>query len=102
MLHVNGFCVSASCTSAILPSRPKQSAEAYHKNLDSRGFSPGRDQQEGASAAAEALEPAVGLAMRYQNPSIPDAVPQARSQEWMISFLFPFFRITRCRATRPQ
>ena len=88
------FCV---VNFAILPSRPKESAEAYHKVWTPEG-SPlvviSRNLQK--KLQARLLVP-VELAMRYQNPSIPDAVRAMASKgidEVLLIPLFPHYAMS--------
>ena len=82
---------------AILPSRPKQSAEAYHKIWLPEG-SPlvvtGRRVQE---KLQKQIPAPVELAMRYQNPSIPAAIASLRRQgveELLLIPLFPHYAMS--------
>jgi len=82
---------------AILPSRPKQSAEAYHKIWTAAG-SPlvviSRQVQEKLQAR---LAIPVALAMRYQQPSIPDAIDRLAEQgveEVLVIPLFPHYAMS--------
>ena len=82
---------------AILPFRPKQSAEAYHKVWQPEG-SPlifiSRHVQE---ALSRRLKLPIELAMRYQNPSIPDAVRRLAEQkvdEVLVIPLFPHYAMS--------
>jgi len=76
---------------AILPSRPAQSAEAYHKIWTPEG-SPliviSRNVQRLLQAK---LDVPVELAMRYQNPSIPDAIRKLRDRKISDVLLIPLF-----------
>src|SRR5262249_29365577 len=76
---------------AILPSRPKQSAEAYQKVWLPEG-SPlvvtGRAVQRALQRQTEAP---VELAMRYQNPSIESAVRQLHADGVTDLLLIPLF-----------
>lgn len=82
------FCV---VNFAILPSRPKQSAEAYHQIWLPEG-SPlvvtSRNLQKKLQAQ---LPVPVELAMRYQNPSIPDAVRAMAAKGIDDVLLIPLF-----------
>src|SRR4051794_15280135 len=75
----------------ILPSRPKQSAEAYQKIWTSAG-SPlvvlSRSMQQ---RLQKRISMPVELAMRYQNPSIPDAVSRLAAQKVDDLLLIPLF-----------
>lgn len=81
----------------ILPSRPKQSAEAYHAIWQPEG-SPlvvsGRKTRE---ALQSRLDFPVELAMRYQNPSIPDAITKLRDrgvEDLLVIPLFPHYAMS--------
>ena len=92
----------------ILPSRPKQSAEAYHKIWTKEG-SPlvvmGRAVRallqrrlsgEGSRGRSPSPIP-VELAMRYQNPSIPNGILKLRQQgvsELLVIPLFPHYAMS--------
>src|SRR5689334_3996531 len=58
---------------AILPSRPKQSAEAYEKIWTKDGSPLVVISRNVQAKLAQRLNIPVSLAMRYQNPCIPDA-----------------------------
>lgn len=82
---------------AILPSRPKESAEAYHKIWTPEGspliVSSRRLQQELGNRVPVPVE----LAMRYQNPSIPDAVgrlARAGVEDLLVVPLFPHYAMS--------
>ncbi len=76
---------------AILPSRPKQSAAAYQKIWLPEG-SPLVVITRRVQAALQArLKIPVELAMRYQHPSIPDAVESLRRQDVTELVLIPLF-----------
>jgi ferrochelatase len=76
---------------AILPRRPRQSAEAYHQIWTSEGspliVSSRRVQQ----ALQGRLPVPIELAMRYQNPSIPAAVAELARQGVDRLLLIPLF-----------
>ena len=81
----------------ILPSRPRQSAEAYHKIWTQEG-SPlvvmGRRVQ---SLLQERLDIPVELAMRYQNPSIPSAIQELQCKgvrELLVIPMFPHYAMS--------
>ena len=65
------FCV---VNFAILPSRPKQSAEAYHKIWTPAGSPLVVTSRNVQARLQRRVSVPVELAMRYQNPSIPEAV----------------------------
>ena len=75
----------------ILPTRPKQSAEAYHKIWTDEGsplVSMGRRVQ---LLLQDRLDTPVELAMRYQNPSIPHAVQELRRKNVHDLLVIPMF-----------
>jgi protoporphyrin/coproporphyrin ferrochelatase len=82
---------------AILPSRPKQSAEAYHKIWTPAG-SPLVVISRNVQAKLQQRVPVpVELAMRYQNPSIMDAVRSLTSKgvdEVLLIPLFPHYAMS--------
>lgn len=82
------FFVVNAC---ILPSRPRQSAEAYRKIWTAEG-SPlvvmGRKVQ---SLLQQRLDVPVGLTMRYQNPSIPSAIIELQQQSVRDLLVIPLF-----------
>jgi ferrochelatase len=59
---------------AILPSRPRQSAEAYHKIWTQAGSPLVVTSRNVATQLQARVDPPVELAMRYQSPTIPSAV----------------------------
>jgi ferrochelatase len=75
----------------ILPSRPAQSAEAYHKIWTAEGSPLVATSQKVAAQLRERLSIPVELAMRYQNPSIQDAVQKLSRQGVTELFLIPLF-----------
>lgn len=82
------FCI---VNFAILPSRPKQSAEAYHTIWTPQG-SPLVVTSRNVQAKLQTRVAApVELAMRYQNPSIPSAVAKLRDQGVTDLLLIPLF-----------
>src|SRR5256885_7408057 len=62
------FCI---VNFAILPSRPKQSAEAYQKIWTKEGSPLVVISRKVQARLAQRLNVPISLAMRYQNPSIP-------------------------------
>jgi len=82
---------------AILPSRPKQSAEAYHKIWTPDG-SPLVVISRNLQAKLQQRVPVpVELAMRYQHPSIPDAVRSLAGRgvdEVLLIPLFPHYAMS--------
>src|SRR3989454_6628305 len=91
VLDVNWLARFCIVYFAILPSRPKQSAEAYHKIWTPAG-SPlvviSRNVQ--AKLQQRANIP-IELAMRYQNPSIPEALRRLAQKEVDDLLLIPMF-----------
>src|SRR5262252_5730095 len=59
---------------AILPTRPQQSAEAYHKIWTAAGSPLIVSSRNLQTTLQQRLSVPVALAMRYQHPSIPEAV----------------------------
>lgn len=88
------FCV---VNFAILPSRPKQSAEAYHTIWTPEG-SPLVVTSKRVQALLQAKVPApVKLAMRYQNPSISDVIAEMAGEkidEVLLISLFPHYAMS--------
>jgi protoporphyrin/coproporphyrin ferrochelatase len=79
---------------AILPSRPKASAEAYRKIWTPEGSPLVVTSQRVQSTLQKHVAVPVELAMRYQNPSIEDALRRlaaARVQELLVVPLFPHY-----------
>ena len=78
---------------AILPTRPKESAEAYTKVWTAEGSPLVATSRKVQRALQERLgsEIAVGLAMRYQNPSIEDTLLELKSQGVTDLLIFPLF-----------
>ena len=82
------FCI---VNFAILPSRPKESAEAYHKIWMPEG-SPLVVTSRNLQKKLQAQVPVpVELAMRYQTPSIPDAVRAMAAKGVDDALLIPLF-----------
>jgi ferrochelatase len=82
---------------AILPSRPKQSAEAYHKIWTPAGSPLVVTSRNVQAKLQQRVSVPVELAMRYQNPSIPDAVRSlARKgvEEVLLIALFPHYAMS--------
>ena len=76
---------------AVLPSRPRQSAEAYRKIWTPAG-SPLVVTSRNVQAKLQQQVPVpVELAMRYQNPSIPDAVRSLATKDVDELLLIPLF-----------
>jgi ferrochelatase len=82
---------------AILPSRPKQSAEAYHTIWTPEGSPLVVTSKRVQALLQERLTAPVKLAMRYQNPSIPDAIAEmagAKIDEVLLISLFPHYAMS--------
>jgi protoporphyrin/coproporphyrin ferrochelatase len=76
---------------AILPFRPKQSAEAYHKIWLPEGSPLIVTSRHVQAALRPKVDVPVELAMRYQNPSIPEAVKRLREQGVDTALVIPLF-----------
>src|SRR5215472_11919483 len=82
---------------AILPSRPKQSAEAYHKIWTAAGSPLVVTSRNVAAKLQKRMSTQVELAMRYENPSIREAVSrlaQRRVDELLLIPLFPHYAMS--------
>jgi len=77
--------------SMILINRPKQSAEAYHKIWTPEGSPLIVTSRRVQAKLQERVSLPVALAMRYQNPSIPDAVVGLAEQKIDEVLLIPLF-----------
>ena len=97
VLDVNWLARFCIVHFAILPKRPKQSAEAYHKIWSAEG-SPLIVISKNVHKKLQAqLKVPVELAMRYQNPSIPDAVrslAQKGVDDLLLIPLFPHYAMS--------
>jgi ferrochelatase len=82
------FCV---VNFAILPSRPKQSAEAYEKVWTAAGSPLVAISRNVKTKLQARVSIPVELAMRYQNPSIPDAVKRLAARGVDSLLLIPLF-----------
>jgi ferrochelatase len=76
---------------AILPSRPAQSAEAYRKIWTPEGSPLVVGSRKVQAALQKRLPVPVELAMRYQNPSILNAIAALRGQQMRQVLLIPLF-----------
>jgi ferrochelatase len=76
---------------AILPSRPRQSAEAYHKVWQEAGSPLLVSSQKVRAELQRRLAAPVELAMRYRNPSIPSAVERLAQEGVTDLLLIPLF-----------
>ena len=97
MLDVNWLLRFCIVHFAILPSRPKHSAEAYHAIWTPAG-SPLVVTSRNVQAKLQGrVSVPVELAMRYQNPSIPDAVrslARKGADEVLLIALFPHYAMS--------
>ena len=75
----------------ILPTRPKQSAEAYHKIWTSEGSPLVVTSRKVHAELQKRLDMPVALAMRYQQPSVSDAIINLRGQNVTDLFVIPMF-----------
>src|SRR5437667_2542734 len=82
------FCI---VNFAILPSRPKQSAEAYEKVWTPAGSPLVAISRNVQAKLQQRVNVPVELAMRYQNPSIPDAVKHLDAKSVDSLLLIPLF-----------
>jgi protoporphyrin/coproporphyrin ferrochelatase len=88
------FCI---VNFAILPSRPKQSAEAYHKIWTPAGSPLVVTSRNVQTKLQQRIPIPVELAMRYQSPSIPQAVrslEQKGVDEVLLIPLFPHYAMS--------
>jgi len=82
---------------AILPSRPRQSAEAYHKIWTPAGSPLVVTSRNVQARLQQRVSVPVELGMRYQNPSIPDAVRRLAGKgvdELLLIPLFPHYAMS--------
>lgn len=82
---------------AILPRRPRESAEAYHKIWTPEGSPLVVTSQRVTQALRRRVDWPVELAMRYQNPSIPKAVGELKAKgvtRLLVVPLFPHFAMS--------
>src|SRR5215471_15633934 len=97
VLDVNWLARFCIVHFAILPSRPKQSAEAYHKIWTPAG-SPLIVISKNVQAKLQArADIPIELAMRYQNPSIPDVLKRLKERgvdELLVIPLFPHYAMS--------
>lgn len=97
VLDVNWFTRFCIVYFAILPSRPKQSAEAYHKIWTPAGSPLVVISRNVLAALRQRVSIPVELAMRYQNPSIPAAVQSLAEKgvtEMLLIPLFPHYAMS--------
>ena len=82
---------------AILPSRPKQSAEAYHKIWTPAGSPLVVTSRNVQAKLQQRVSIPIELAMRYQNPSIPAAIrnlAEKHVDEVLVIPLFPHYAMS--------
>ena len=91
VLDVNWFARFCIVHFAILPSRPKQSAHAYQAIWTPAGSPLVVTSRKVHAELQKRLSVPVELAMRYQNPSIPDAVRRLAQKGVDELLLFPLF-----------
>lgn len=91
VLDVNWLARFCIVHFAILPSRPKQSAEAYEKIWTKDGSPLVVISRSVQAKLAHRLNIPVSLAMRYQNPSIPAAIKDLARQNIDDLLLIPLF-----------
>ena len=97
VLDVNWFLRFALVHFAILPTRPKQSAHAYHAVWTPEGSPLVAISRNVQRLLQAKLSIPVELAMRYQNPSIPAAVrslAQKGVDEMLLIPLFPHYAMS--------
>lgn len=94
LAYVPRFFLVNAC---ILPFRPKQSAEAYHKIWWPEGSPLVVISQRVRAQLQKRIRVPVELAMRYQNPSIPDALESLSQQgveDLLVIPLFPHYAMS--------
>jgi ferrochelatase len=97
VLDVNWLVRFCIVNFAILPSRPKQTAEAYHKIWTPAGSPLVATSGNVQTKLQRRLPVPVELAMRYQNPSIPQALrnlEQKGVDEVLLIPLFPHYAMS--------
>jgi ferrochelatase len=97
VLDVNWFARFCIVHFAILPSRPKQSAEAYHKIWTQAGSPLIAISRNVQSKLQSRVKEPVELAMRYQNPSIPVAIRKLKEKgvdDLLVVPLFPHYAMS--------
>jgi ferrochelatase len=97
VLDVNWLARFCIVHFAILPSRPKQSAEAYQKIWTAAGSPLVVISRNVQVRLAQRLKFPVSLAMRYQNPSIPEVmrdIPQQNVDDLLLIPLFPHYAMS--------
>ena len=91
VLDVNWFVRFCIVHFAILPSRPKESGEAYQKIWTKAGSPLVVTSRNVQTKLQKLAAVPIELAMRYQNPSIPDAVRSLRDKRVTDLLLIPLF-----------
>jgi protoporphyrin/coproporphyrin ferrochelatase len=91
VLDVNWFTRFCIVHFAILPSRPKQSAHAYQSIWTPAGSPLVVTSRKVHAELQKRFSVPIELAMRYQNPSIPDAVRRLAQKGVDDLLLFPLF-----------
>src|SRR5436190_10075989 len=91
VLDVNWLARFCIVNFAILPFRPKQSAEAYEKVWTPAGSPLVAISRNVQSKLQQRVKVPVELAMRYQNPSIRDAIRKLKGQGVNDLLLIPLF-----------
>jgi ferrochelatase len=91
VLDVNWFARFCIVHFAILPSRPKQSAHAYQTIWTDAGSPLVVTSRNVESTLRAQVEVPIGLAMRYQNPAIPQAVRNLAEKGVDDLLLIPLF-----------
>ena len=97
VLDVNWLLRFCIVNFAILPSRPKQSAHAYHSIWTPAGSPLIVTSRNVQAALQKRVDLPVALAMRYQNPSISDAIRQLAQRgadEVLLIPLFPHYAMS--------
>src|ERR1051326_5967973 len=97
VLDVNWFVRFCVVNFAILPSRPKQSAEAYHKIWSAAGSPLVVTSRDVQNKLQQRFDIPIELAMRYQSPSIPEAVQrlgQKGVDDLLLIPLFPHYAMS--------
>src|SRR5215831_21159946 len=91
VLDVNWFTRFFVVNFAILPSRPKESAEAYHKIWTPAGSPLIAISRNVQSKLQSRVKEPVELAMRYQSPSIPDVIRKLKEKGVDDLLVIPLF-----------
>jgi len=91
VLDVNWFARFCIVNFAILPSRPKQSAHAYQSIWTAAGSPLVVISRNVQTKLQQKVSVPVELAMRYQNPSIPQAVQKLKERGCTDVLLIPLF-----------